>query len=94
MVHHHVLVGKFYLFVEVDKIKKRFFFVFFFFLPFKKELGRVKCEIVTQKITSKVNFTNILRAVFSYESFAQSFFVLEVKVKFFIGVRKLAQLRS
>jgi hypothetical protein len=41
-----------------------------------------------------VNFTNILRATFLYESYAQSFFVLEVKVKLFICVRKLAQLRS
>ncbi len=31
---------------------------------------------------------------FSYKSFAQSFFVLEVKVKLFINARKLAQLRS
>jgi hypothetical protein len=41
-----------------------------------------------------VNFTNILRAAFLYESFAKSVFVLEVKVKVFIGARKLAQLRS
>jgi hypothetical protein len=31
---------------------------------------------------------------FLYESFAQSFFVLEVKIKLFIGASKLAQLRS
>jgi hypothetical protein len=35
-----------------------------------------------------------LCAAFLYESFAQSFFVLEVKVKLFIGTRKLAQFRS
>jgi hypothetical protein len=31
---------------------------------------------------------------FLYESLAESFFVLEVKVKLFIGASKLAQLRS
>jgi len=36
-----------------------------------------------------VNFINILRAVFSYKSFAQSFFLLEVKVKFFTGAKKI-----
>jgi hypothetical protein len=41
-----------------------------------------------------VNFTNILRARFSYESFARSFFVLDVEVKLFICARILAQLRQ
>jgi hypothetical protein len=41
-----------------------------------------------------VNFTNILRAPFSYVSFARSFFVLVVKVKLFICKRILAQLRQ
>jgi hypothetical protein len=41
---------------------------------------------------SVVNLTNILREAFLYESFTQSIFVLEVKVKLFIGARKLAQL--
>jgi hypothetical protein len=41
-----------------------------------------------------VNFTNILRTALLYKSFVRSFFVLEVKVKHFIGARKLAQLRS
>ncbi len=36
-----------------------------------------------------VNFTNILCAAFSYESFARSFFELEVKVKLFIGAKKM-----
>jgi hypothetical protein len=40
-----------------------------------------------------VNFTNILRTAFPYESFVQSFFVLAVKVKLFIGARILAQMR-
>jgi hypothetical protein len=31
---------------------------------------------------------------FLYKSFAQSFFVLEVKVKLSIGAKKMAQLRS
>jgi hypothetical protein len=31
---------------------------------------------------------------FLYKSFLQSFFVLEVKVKLFIGAKKMAQLRS
>jgi hypothetical protein len=43
--------------------------------------------------TLGVNLTNILRAAFSYKSFARSFFVHEVKVKLFIDSRKLAQLR-
>jgi hypothetical protein len=43
------------------------------------------------KLTPNVNFTNILRAAFSYQSFAQSFFVLTVKVKRFIGARIFAQ---
>jgi hypothetical protein len=41
-----------------------------------------------------VNFTNILLAAILYESFARSFFVLDVKVKLFIGAKKIAQLRS
>jgi hypothetical protein len=41
-----------------------------------------------------VNFTNILRMPFSYESFTRSFFVLAVKVKLFICARILAQLRQ
>jgi hypothetical protein len=41
----------------------------------------------------QVNFTNILRAAFLFESFARSYFVLAVKVKLFIGVRILAQMR-
>jgi hypothetical protein len=41
-----------------------------------------------------VNLTNILRAAFLYKSFARSFFVLEVKVKLFIGAKKMVQLRS
>ncbi len=41
-----------------------------------------------------VNSINILLVAFLYESFAQSFFVLKVKVKIFIGARKLAQLPS
>ncbi len=36
-----------------------------------------------------VNFTNIIRAAFSYESFARSFFVLRFKVCTF-SVQKLA----
>ncbi len=43
--------------------------------------------------SSRVNFTNILCAAFSYESFVQSFFVLAVKVKLVIGARILAQMR-
>jgi hypothetical protein len=43
---------------------------------------------------SGLYFTNILRVHFSYESFAQSFFVLAVKVKLFICARILAQLRQ
>ncbi len=46
------------------------------------------------KLIPGVNFTNNLRAVFSYESLARSFFVLEVKVTLFIGAKKKAQLRS
>jgi hypothetical protein len=42
------------------------------------------------KMHSWVNFTNILRTTFLYESFAQSFFVLEVKVKLFIDAKKMA----
>jgi hypothetical protein len=41
-----------------------------------------------------VNFTNILCVAFLYKSFARSFFVLEVKVKLFIGAKKMVQLRS
>ncbi len=37
------------------------------------------------KSTRGVNFTNILRAAFSYESFTRSFFEFAVKVKLFIG---------
>jgi hypothetical protein len=39
-----------------------------------------------------VNFTNILR-LFRTKVSCKAFFVLEVKVKLFIGARKLAQLR-
>jgi hypothetical protein len=42
--------------------------------------------------TPGVNFTNILRVAFSYESFERSFFVLAVKVQLFIGPRILAQM--
>ncbi len=41
-----------------------------------------------------VNFTNILCAAFLYESFTSSFFVLEVKVKLFIGAKKMVQMCS
>ncbi len=47
-------------------------------------------EEKSRKVRAGVNFTNILRAAFLYESF----FVLAVKDKLFIGARKLAQLRS
>jgi hypothetical protein len=49
-------------------------------------------KILKKKKRVGVNFTNILRAAFSYESFARSFFVLEVKVKLFIGAKKMAHL--
>ncbi len=32
--------------------------------------------------------------LFLYESFSRSFFVLEVKVKLFIGTKKMEQMRS
>jgi hypothetical protein len=57
-------------------------------------LGNFTNILKGRVITSGVNLTNILRASFSYESFAQSFFVLEVKVKLFIGTKKMAQMRS
>ncbi len=38
-----------------------------------------------------VNFTNIFRVAFTFKSFAWSFYVLAVKVKFFICARILAQ---
>ncbi len=41
-----------------------------------------------------VNFTNILRTTILYESFVQSFIVLEVNVKIFIDAKKTAQWRS
>jgi hypothetical protein len=44
--------------------------------------------------SARVNFTNILRATFSYKSFALSFWVLAVKVKLFVCARILAQMRS
>ncbi len=64
----------------------------------RNRLGRFEVKAPTVNIPNRgnlpgVNFTNILCAAFSYESFARSFFVLEVKVKLFIGARKLAQLR-
>jgi hypothetical protein len=37
---------------------------------------------------------NIFCAAFLYESFARSFFVLEVKVNFLLAAKKMAQLRS
>jgi hypothetical protein len=46
------------------------------------------------QLPPEVNFTNILRAAFSYERFLQSFFVLEVKVTLFIDAKKMAQMRS
>jgi hypothetical protein len=51
---------------------------------------KATCKM-TLKLTPGVNFINILRAAFSFKSFAQSFFVLAVKVKLFIGARILAQ---
>ncbi len=46
------------------------------------------------QLPPEFNFTNILHEAFSYERFAQSFFVLEVKVKLFIDAKKMAQMRS
>jgi hypothetical protein len=51
--------------------------------------GMFKERLLNNMSQQGVNFTNILCAVFLYESFARNFFVLEVKVKFL-----LAQLRS
>jgi hypothetical protein len=45
---------------------------------------KIACKILV-KLTQGVTFTNILCAAFSHESFAISFFVLEVKVKLLIG---------
>jgi hypothetical protein len=47
-----------------------------------------------QNVREGVNFINILCTSFLYKSFVQNFFVIEGKVKFFTGAKKLAQLRS
>jgi hypothetical protein len=46
--------------------------------PYLNVKGDIYQQNQNEKIwlTSGLNFTNILRAAFSYESFAQSFFIL------------------
>ncbi len=60
----------------------------------KKRFCILQVWIWRKSLSSWVNFTNILRTAFLYKSFTQSLFVLEVKVKLFIGAKKIAQLHS
>ncbi len=56
--------------------------------------GSRRWALLALQITSGFNFTNILRAAFSYKSFARSFFVLTFKVWTFFDARIFAQMRS
>ncbi len=51
----------------------------------------LKSTVFTLNRPAGVNFTNILRAAYSYESFARSFFVLNFKVCTFFGAKISAQ---
>ncbi len=63
--------------------------VVFFYQPPEQQIEDILQRCILRDLCHRrpagVNFTNILRVAFSYKSFAQSFFVLEVWVKLFLA---------
>jgi hypothetical protein len=60
-------------------------FQFGFVIFWQKDLGAKAAHKMLVKLTTDVNFTNILQAAFSYKSFLRSFYVLSIWVCNFLA---------